>query len=130
MAEKVRGFLRRHRAASLIVCGLIGGFINGLLGAGSGIVFVFFLSFLFGGDGEETQKDAFALSLGAVFFITLFSVFFYALNGQSSITAASPYVLPAVLGGLAGAMLLGRINVILLKLIFACIIIYSGISML
>ena len=127
--EKVKELLRRYKAAALAFCGLVGGFINGLLGAGSGIVFVFFLSFLFGDGSEDTQKDVFALSLGSVFFITLFSVIFYALRGQSAISQASPYILPAVTGGLVGAALLGRINVTLLKVIFAVVTIYSGFLM-
>ena len=129
MAERTKNFFCRHKAAALIACGLAGGFINGLLGAGSGIIFVFFLNYLFGDGGADAQRDVFALSLGAVFFITLFSVVFYALNGQSAITEASPYILPAVTGGLVGAALLGKINVTLLKVIFAAVIIYSGISM-
>ncbi len=136
--EAVREYVKKHRTAALVLCGLTGGAVNGLLGAGSGIVFIFFLSFIYGNKNgkadteteEQTQKDVFSLSLGAVFFITLFSVLFYAIHGSGRILDASPYILPAVTGGLVGAVLLSKINATWLKVIFAFVIIYSGINML
>ena len=126
---KIKRTARAHLIPSLCICGLAGGFINGLLGAGSGIIFIYALSFLFSGDGETEKNDVFALSLGAVFFVTLFSVFFYAAAGKVSFADASSYVLPALAGGFTGALLLGRVSNFLLSAIFSVIIIFSGISM-
>ncbi len=128
--SRLRSTARAHLVFSLCLCGVLGGFINGLLGAGSGIIFIFVLSFLFSGEGEKDERDIFSLSLGAVFFVTLFSVFFYAIDGKVDFAAASSYIMPAIAGGLAGAFLLGKINTLLLKVIFSAIVIFSGLSML
>ncbi len=127
--SKPKAFARKHLTPSLVLCGLLGGFINGLVGAGAGIVFVFVLRYLFSEGGADGERDIFALSLSAVFFVTLFSVFFYLANGNMHISSASSLILPAALGGLAGAVLLGKINTALLRAVFAVLIIYSGFSM-
>ncbi len=121
---------RSHIFLSLVICGALGGFLNGLLGAGSGIIFIFALNILFSDKDEKPQQEIFALSLGAVFFVTLFSVFFYAVNGNLRFAEASPFIVPAAVGGLIGAVLLERLDPSVLKLIFSIVIIYSGITML
>ncbi len=127
--KNLRVLSQKHLHLSLLVIGVLGGFLNGLLGAGSGIIFIFALSFLFSDDICKEESDIFALSLGAVFFVTLFSVFFYAMEGKINLSAVSPYIIPAVLGGFAGAVLLGKISSFYLKAVFSLIITVSGFIM-
>ena len=61
--ENIKRHARAHLLLSLCLCGAAGGFLNGLLGAGSGIIFIFALSALLSEDGEKEQKDIFTLSL-------------------------------------------------------------------
>ena len=88
------------RLILLLSAGLAAGFLNGILGA------------------------------GGVLPVTLLSAILYAADGRMDFPSVTPLVLPAVLGGTAGALLLGRINTKLLKKLFALLVIWSGISML
>ena len=102
-----------------------GGFVNGLLGAGGGILFVFALSRLPGGD----PKDAFASTIAVILPISAVSAFIYVSNGTPVPENLPVFILPAIAGGLLGAFLLDKIKVSLLKKIFAALIVYSGVSM-
>ncbi len=106
--------------------GLIAGLINGLLGTGGGIAIIYTLNYLY---PESDPKDNFATSIAAILPMSAVSAGSYLLRGSFDIGEAMIYVLPAVIGGLAGALLLCRIKVKLLKKIFACIVIYAGVSM-
>ena len=49
--------------------------------------------------------------------------------GELSAEGVGVFIIPAILGGLCGGLLLGRIKTILLKRLFAVIVIYSGIML-
>ncbi len=112
----------------IIPLSFLAGMVNGLLGAGGGIILVFMLSYLLKGR-PDGQKESFALSCTAVLSFSAVSAITYRLRGTFLLKDAAPYLAPALLGGVLGAMLLQRIQIEWLKNLFAVLLIYGGIRM-
>ncbi len=108
--------------------GLISGILNGLLGAGGGIIAVFALSRVLS-EQKGDSRDAFANTLCITLPLSLVSAYLYSANGALPQDKLNLLVLPAIAGGLAGGLLLDKIDSRWLKLIFSAIVIWSGISM-
>jgi len=127
----LKGGLKIKRTALYCAVFLAAGFLNGLLGAGGGVIVVFSLSLIYGRQNPDREKDIFILSLSSVFLLCVFSSVFYGLRGASSTlrTIDLRLIIPAAAGGLSGGWLLYRINARLLKAVFAVIVIISGIIM-
>lgn len=120
---------RQPEAALLAAGALTAGFLNGLLGAGGGVILVFLLELLYKPAGEKA-KTVFTTSLCALCAVSLVSFVMYVSEGRAELSAPLPYLLPAAAGGCAGAWLLHRIPVRALKLLFALVVIWSGCYML
>ncbi|MBQ2805788.1 MAG: TSUP family transporter [Clostridia bacterium] len=118
----------RTRLAVLCVCGLAAGVINGLLGAGGGIILVFALTLLCK-NALPDRRDLYASALVVTLTLTLVSTVLYIKGGNAPPADLSRFVLPAALGGLAGGLLLGRISSKTLGRIFAVLLVVSGVIM-
>jgi uncharacterized membrane protein YfcA len=105
-----RGRLDRRFAA----IGGAGGLLSGLLGVGGGIVMVPLLVLRAG----YRQRDAHAMSLGAIIPISLASVVTYGVAGQVRIGYALALTAGSVVGARVGAGLLARIQERPLKIVF------------
>ena len=117
----------KRRELVLLALGSIGaGFLNGLLGAGGGIVLYFTLGALYG----RGAKENLILSSTAVMFFCLVSLFFY--KGNAALTAEEilRVGVPAAAGGLLGALLVRHIPADKMKKIFSAVILLGGILML
>ena len=90
----------------LLLGSLAAGAINGLFGMGGGIVIYFILSRLYAQSDEYDAKDIFAMTVISVLIMSLSSVFLYFSSGAFSLYDALPYMLPDVMGGIAGAFAL------------------------
>ncbi len=113
---------------TLPVCllGLAAGFLNGLLGAGGGIVIVLGLSQIqkhTSGDPRSVYASAIAVMLP----LSLVSVWRYAQMGHMDVAAMSALALPAIAGGAVGAWLLRRLSPRALARLFAALVLVSGI---
>ena len=107
------------------VLSFVAGGINGFLGTGGGIVFVLMLSFL----TKNESKDNYATSLCATFIISSISIIPYIKNSCVDFSIIEQVALPAILGGIVGALVVDKIKVKYLNMIFALLIIYSGFSL-
>lgn len=117
----------KRRELILLALGAIGaGFLNGLLGAGGGIVLYFVLGALYG----RGAKENLVLSSTAVMFFCLISLFFYKGNAALTVRDILGVGIPAAAGGLVGALLLRKIPTRAMKKIFSAVIILGGILML
>ena len=117
----------KRRELTLLAIGAIGaGFLNGLLGAGGGIILYFVLGALYG----RGAKENLILSTTAVMFFCLVSLFFYKGNAALTVGDILRVGIPAAAGGLIGALLLQRIPAHAMKKIFSALIVVSGILML
>ena len=105
-----RGRLDRRFAA----IGGAGGLLSGLLGVGGGVVMVPLLVLRAG----YRQREAHAMSLGAIIPISLASVITYGVAGQVRIGYALALALGSVFGARVGAGLLARIQERPLKIVF------------
>jgi uncharacterized membrane protein YfcA len=111
----------------LCLCGVLAGFINGLLGTGGGIVLVFALCSTWGREGE---KDVFANVLIVTAVLSAVSLVVYFIKGNFEASkSALTYSLAAFPGGLLGAKMLERFDVGLIKKIFVCLVIFAGLNM-
>ncbi|HEV8461843.1 MAG TPA: sulfite exporter TauE/SafE family protein [Gaiellaceae bacterium] len=110
---------RRHRLvagldARLVTVGVLGGVLSGLLGVGGGIVMVPLLVLWAG----YAQRDAHAISLGAIIPISLASVLTYGVAGKVHPGEAALLTVGSIAGARIGAGALARINERRLKLVF------------
>lgn len=110
----------------LPLAGLCAGFINGLLGTGGGIIIIFALGKLF---PDSDPKDNFASAIACILPMSIVSAGFYLTGGSVAFGQVMIYILPAIIGGIFGALLLCRIKTALLKKIFAGLVIWAGLSM-
>ena len=122
--------VHKNDAVLLVLGGLAAGFLNGLLGAGGGILAVLVLGKTVGRAHAVDSRDLFAGALVSMFPVTVVSLIGYAMQGAVSMENAEILVLPAIAGGVGGAFLLDRLKVETLKRIFTVIVILSGIILL
>ena len=112
----------------LLLGGLAAGFLNGLLGAGGGIVIVWILEKALR-DEVESPRDIFANALAVMLPISAVSAVSYALSGGLPKGNITRFLIPAVLGGLLGAFLLDKLKTATVKTLFCFLVILSGILM-
>lgn len=124
----------------LALTGVGAGLLNGLLGAAGGILLVAVLPRLTPpaalyppavplGRYHE-RRDILATALAVMLPVSAVSGVFYWLNGvRPSPTLLLLLILPAALGGLLGAKLLGKLPDRVLKKIFAALVVVAGARM-
>jgi uncharacterized membrane protein YfcA len=110
VAAPRRGRLDRR----LVSIGAAGGLLSGLLGVGGGLVMVPLLVLR----GGYRQREAHAMSLGAIVPISLASVITYGAAGEVRIGYALALAVGSVVGARLGAGLLARIDERPLKIVF------------
>lgn len=124
MIKKIFG---KKWVSFLIFCLLsfLAGGLNGFVGTGGGIIFVYMLGFL----TDNEKKDSFATSLCATIPISVIALFNYFKSGNVDTELCRSIILPCALGGVLGAFLVDKIKTKYLNGIFAALVIYSGVKM-
>lgn len=105
--------------------GFLIGIINGMLGAGGGMIAVPMLK-KFGG---MEQRDAQANSVAIILPLTVVSAVLYLFNNNVEFKSALVFIPSGLAGALLGTFLLGKIPNKWLKKIFAGFMIWAGIRM-
>ncbi|MGN0451183.1 MAG: TSUP family transporter [Acutalibacteraceae bacterium] len=105
--------------------GLSIGFVNGLLGAGGGIIAVPILKRL----GLE-RKEAHANAVAVILPITLLSAALYLLKGYVSLADSFVFIPGGLVGSLIGTYCLKKISPVWLKRIFGGFMVYAGVRLL
>lgn len=124
--EQIKEFMKGGKLWLLAASGLGAGFVNGLLGAGGGIIVIFALTKLIGGD--ILQKNAvFGNALCVMLPISVLTCALYAARGYMSLGGFGVFAIPALFGGLVGGLVLGKLDTGMLKKGFAGLVIISGI---
>lgn len=107
------------------VLSFLAGGINGFLGTGGGVLFIYTLSAL----TENDKRVSFSTTLFATTLISIVAMVRYAKQGMVDFSLGGELFLPCALGGLFGAFLLNKIKTEWLSAIFAILVIYSGTCM-
>ena len=114
----------------LALAGIAAGFVNGLLGAGGGVIIIRSAAHILPYGSKTSPRDVYASALAVMLPVSAISAISYARLGVWDGEGAARFILPALVGGTAGAMLLDRLHTQLLRLIFSAVAAYSGIMML
>ena len=112
----------------LVALGMGAGFLNGLLGAGGGIVIVYGLTLLLGRRVAD-PRAVYVTALAVMLPLSALSLWHYAGFGHLPERELWLLLLPAVIGGVLGAWLLRRLTPHLLSRLFAAIVLLSGVMM-
>ena len=106
-----------------ILIGLATGMVNGLFGAGGGMVLVPLLV----GWMRMPQQRAMATSVAIILPLCAVSLIVYLTNGTVDWRAAWPYLVGGAIGGLLSGKLFRKASAVWLRRGFGALIIYSGI---
>ena len=107
------------------VSGLTIGLINGLLGAGGGMIAVPLLKKI----GFE-QKQAHINAVAVILPISILSAILYLIKDYVNLKDAVIYMPTGVIGALIGTYLLKKISPVWLKRIFGIFMVYAGVRLL
>jgi uncharacterized membrane protein YfcA len=107
------------------VSGFIAGVLNGLLGAGGGMVIVPMLE-----KSGLKPAESHATSIAIILPLCIVSVFIYVQKSSFNINEALPFVPAGLAGALAGSLLLPHIPEKLLRRIFGLFMLYAGYKLL
>lgn len=106
------------------IIGALAGIANGMFGAGGGMIVVPLLT-----HAGFDQKKAQATSISITVFLSVISLFVYTLKQSFSLYDALKYVPMGLLGAGAGALILKKISPKYLRIVFAFILIISGVRL-
>lgn len=120
--------LRQNRYLIPKAClsGALTGLVNGIFGAGGGMVLIPLMTKLCGVD----DRRAFASSIAVVLPICLSSLAVYALTGNLHAQNIWPYLLGGFLGGIAGGLVFRKIPTAFLHKALGVFILWGGLRLL
>jgi uncharacterized protein len=125
MGHRERRRARGLLGVELLAIGVAGGVLSGLLGVGGGVIMVPLLV-LWAGYG---QRDAHAMSLGAIIPISIAGILTYGIAGRVNWLDAAALAAGAVTGASIGAGMLARMDERTLKIIFGCFLVAVSVTM-
>lgn len=106
------------------ITGGLAGVLNGLFGAGGGLILVPLLSGWLG----LKEKQAFATSIAIILPLSIASYTIYCMQGGRIWEDALPYLLGGIAGGAVATRLFRRISVKWLHRLFSLLLLYGGIK--
>ncbi len=109
----------------LVIFGILIGIVNGLLGAGGGMLAVPLLQNL-----GLNSKAAHANAVAIILPLTVISAILYLYKDYVNLSSALVYIPTGVLGAVIGSTILKKIPTKLLKKLFAGFMLYAGIRLL
>lgn len=104
--------------------GILIGAVNGLFGAGGGIIAVPILE-----KAGLNKKQSHANAVAVILPVSILSGILYLLEGRVQFSDVSPYVLWGLIGSVLGTFVLKKISPLWLKRIFGIFVIYAGVRM-
>ena len=106
------------------VIGGLAGLLNGLFGAGGGLVLIpLFISWL-----QMDEKRAFATSIAVILPLSIVSFTLFASQGNDVWRSALPYAVGGAIGGLISIKLFRNISAVWLHRLFGVLLLYGGIK--
>ena len=105
--------------------GIAIGFVNGLLGAGGGMIAVPIFKKM-----GLNQKESHVNAVAVILPISIFSALLYLSKGYVELSDAVPFIPTGILGAVLGTYFLKKISPLMLKRIFGGFMIYAGVRLL
>ena len=112
----------RGRQTLAVLSAAVAGGVNGLLGTGGGMILVISLSRLY----PEEREGVMAISTACVFIFSLLTIILYKISGKMQGIDLLATLFPSLLGGVVGALLLGKLPGRAVEGIFALLLIFAG----
>ena len=115
----------------ILFSSILGGILNGFLGAGGGILIGLVLTRVLKKDGELLcdRRDIYANVQVAMVSVSLVSLSIYSARGGVDFSTADWIIFPALAGGAVGSLILRKISSGMIGKIFAILVVWSGIRM-
>ena len=116
----------KRRKAFAMVAGVFIGIVNGIFGAGGGMLAVPALSYILGYDERHSHATAIAVILP----LCLVSTIVYALRSSFDWGVVIPTVIGVIVGGILGAILLKKLSNDIISFLFYGLMLLCGLKML
>lgn len=113
------------KKAAMILAGLFIGAVNGLFGAGGGMLAVPCLTYI----GSLDEKSAHATAIALILPLCLVSSIAYGVGASFENGVILPTVLGVTLGGILGACLLKKLSSNVVSFLFYAIMLFAGLKM-
>lgn len=117
--------MKKLKSYKTILAGLFAGFLNGLFGAGGGMIAVPFLMAT-----GTPQKKAHATSIAIMLPISIMSAVIYFLNKSMHFHDVLPFLPGAVFGTIVGTFVLKKATAVFVRRIFGTLLIFSAVRIL
>ena len=124
MANKLKKILTKENLIFMGI-GSLAGIINGLFGAGAGLLLVPMINYA----GKLPTKKAHATTLACVTFMCISGLIVYISNGVVDYKLAIICAIGSLIGSLVGTKLLKNLRNNIIDIIFSCILILAGVFM-
>ena len=115
-----------RRRGVLGLLGALAGVLNGFLGTGGGMVLAMGLRAVYPGEDKENMATATA----SVMLLSVLSTILYLMGGRIGGGDILPVILPALLGGALGSLMLGKLRHEVIELLLGGMLLYSGLALL
>lgn len=113
------------KKAAMILAGLFIGAVNGLFGAGGGMLAVPWLTYI----GSLDEKSAHATAIALILPLCLVSSIAYGVGASFENGVILPTVLGVTIGGILGACLLKKLSSNVVSFLFYALMLFAGLKM-
>ena len=113
------------KKAAMILAGLFIGAVNGLFGAGGGMLAVPCLTYI----GSLEEKSAHATAIALILPLCLVSSIAYGVGASFEKGVILPTVLGVTVGGILGACLLKKLSSNVVSFLFYALMLFAGLKM-
>lgn len=113
------------KKAAMILAGLFIGAVNGLFGAGGGMLAVPCLTYI----GSLDEKSAHATAIALILPLCLVSSIAYGVGASFENGVILPTVLGVTIGGIMGACLLKKLSSNVVSFLFYALMLFAGLKM-
>ena len=120
--------VRKIKNAAIALIAAVAGLINSLLGAGGGILLSLTLPSLIK-EKFPDRRDVYINAQAAMIPGCAISCLIYSMRGMVDTVSFSLLAIPAAAGGALGSFLLSKIKSGIIQIIFALLVIWSGVRM-
>ncbi len=112
------------RNAGIVIAGAVAGAVNGLFGAGGGMVLVPLLTFF----SDFDEEEIFPTSVSIILPICFVSLWMRSMNTPLPLERALPYLIGSVFGGIIAGITANRIPIKWLHRGLGILILYGGVK--